>query len=1083
MCPIKDANGELDKEALADLVQVGGHFIEGGVVNFTDWSTVMREKLGGVFNEADLATIYANAQVEARLRTGTEQSRTPRDSFIEAAAKQYGWRAAAEFTNNLTGPGGDTTLLNKLINKAPLSKDEAAFALKALKDAQKTAEDARKKRQPLNSLDALKKALNEARAEIVARRKAGRASPGRKASDGSDNLDVSDGRSGGRTGEPEADAVRAADRNRSEKYTVPKDEADAAAQYERLLTSDPEPPPDRASPPTDEEKLLAHVQKQMVPGGAERWAAAIGDRLLGKVVNDEPLTELETERVGKAYEVERRTGGGGKPLPKGAATLKDALKEYRKEQAASVDMGLESDERYKPPTDEDDAAARYERLLTDQEEPPLRNDEILDKHFASALGGSERAEAFRAAVGESIYEKLATDPKSLTPAELDTIKKAFAEAAKPRTVSTPSDLAREMAPIASEAVRLKAQHEAEAKTATFETAREWFRELLQTALPAEKHAKVNADLDAVKDGDHRGLTHVYNQSMPRNFVETHKLGLQGSMLSSPGSLAVALYSHLLSAGIEHTVARGIAHVLSGGLHPGIDLGLLARAVKRSVETVTKPNGTVQGGPMKQLAHRLLSPEVSTILHSGETTLTAEDRNTLHPAGEAPRREFTVGKGGPIGNALSAVGRGGARMHGAAWHMVGAGLDEIAMQDAARFHAIDEVRAAGKKPTAEQLKARAAALRESMPPSVRDTARKLREEQIFQNRNRGADVVKKGLEAMGPFAPLARPLAPFVDVAANLGGRALEHMVLPTPHGPIPVGAIGSILKRAYHAMQDGTKFADLPSADKAALAKIAARGLLGAAIYEAGKAWAAHGGVNAPDPKRGEYGSVNVNGNKWEVGRLLGSYSGPLFQGAYDAQAEKNHEPIGAQAFYQWAINGVKSIPDNMFTELGDTYKDLMEGDLSPKSALKVPANEIAGHVPAVIRNYAAWSDPTHGTRVKEGLWDATKNSIPGIRETLPSSQDRTNPGHPYPEAGTIWPEPRHVPMAGKEQKALQEGMDKRQAFIDERTKFYVAHGYSRDGANAKARQDLAILGHRGLGGIGGGGSALRAIRGLKMKL
>lgn len=127
-CPIKNADGTIDEEALADLTVIGGHILEGlggGRKAFAEWSRMMKDAVGDVFNDGDLQTIFGNVREETAARTGVRQTAATADeAFVIKLGDRIGLKGAAGFVNDLVGPDGDTTLINKIIKEQKLTADE-----------------------------------------------------------------------------------------------------------------------------------------------------------------------------------------------------------------------------------------------------------------------------------------------------------------------------------------------------------------------------------------------------------------------------------------------------------------------------------------------------------------------------------------------------------------------------------------------------------------------------------------------------------------------------------------------------------------------------------------------------------------------------------------------------------------------------------------------------------------------------------------------------------------------------------------------------------------------------------------------
>jgi hypothetical protein len=294
--------------------------------------------------------------------------------------------------------------------------------------------------------------------------------------------------------------------------------------------------------------------------------------------------------------------------------------------------------------------------------------------------------------------------------------------------------------------------------------------------------------------------------------------------------------------------------------------------------------------------------------------------------------------------------------------------------------------------------------------------------MFQNPNAAAELIKK---AGATFTPIV----PFAKVASNITGRAIEHTA---------PGAIASVYSKVHKFAQTEKMplrlgnyfdFRDavraMPAADRASLYRVAARGIIGTGVSAGGYALYNSGTLNAPEPKRGEYGSVNAFGKKWEVGRVLGPYATPLFLGAELARAKEQKRPMNSK-------DVLESLTDNAFSNPVEMMQSLTETAPTkagkPTGTMKVAASLVGTQIPSVVRATAGAFDPTHSMRDKDTdvfikyLWNSIKTAIPRARETLPVKKDRT--GTPIPEAATMWPVPRHVAAQTPEELAATRARD-----------------------------------------------------------
>lgn len=936
-CPIKDEDGNLDPEAMKALVDVGGFLVEGGVRSYGEWARAMKAKVGDVFNNGDLRTIWMNVKADAADRTGFAQSMTEDDAFVQSLARRLGSiRRAADFANDLVDPNGNATIMRKLVDDDPLTKAEAAQVREAW--TQNIANRKPGAKPTEGAMGAIQAALDEAR----------KPTPGRSSRplpSGRGEGTASTGKSG--QAPPSVPREAGLREDRSERYQVQPDETPEQA-YERMLTADAES------------------------------------------AGEEPRSYKE-----------------------------EGLLEQRSEQyQVQPDRGLSPTEH-------------YENQVTAEPPEGLEPDEKFDREMAQRLGSRPAADQFRAALGRDLYDKLVNEgPEKLSGRETDTVTRAFEHADETRTpAAPPTPQAEAMRAIAQEARASLAHHAEEAKLADFAKTRAWVKELLASKLSDKRMKAVGLAIDSVPVGNTKALGAAFSRFSPR-FFKSGRLYTQAAMLSNPLSLiGTALVSHLISAGVESTVATQIARGLSRGMHANIDPKLLAHAIATSL---TKGNAEAYGLGMDTVGKAIKNLDLGTLkrewnsdnfLFHGENAATLAGKNSLHEPGSPLNQELTVGAGGKVGNALSTIARGPGRMHGAAWHAVGVGLDEIAKQNAAHYGAIDEMTARGQdwrsKENRAELRARTRELYDAPTQKVRDTATALRQEQMFQNPN----LMASGLEKTGLAGT---PVAPFVKVGGNITGRAIEHT---------PVGAAASIawhVGKLFHENKlnpmdyvgDYAGFKDawgkIPAADRAHLAKIAARGLIGTVIGAAGYAGYKKRVVNAPSPGRGEYGSVNVGGRKIEAGRVLGGLSMPLFLGADMARAAEQKRTYNSAGITETAKDLVGAGADNPMSNVSEVTNSLTEpptgkGNKKVSMAAKVAGSVVRGEIPSIVAAAASLTDKTHSMRDPNSdqfvryLWNVMRSATPGAREGLPLKKVK---GKSIPDATPGGPWPRNVAAA-----------------------------------------------------------------------
>ncbi len=885
ICPIKSENGELDKDALRDLVAVGGHLVEAGIRDFTAWKQAMEIKLGNLFNEGDFVTIWRNVKADAAERTGERQTLTTQDVFGDALAHKLGSnRRAADFMNDVVGPNGDTTIINKMIEEKPLTDAEQSVVDAATEKHLKIRKPGQKGANP--QLEALQQSI---------------------------------------------DAVR---ESRSK--------------------------PVEATRPVDE-KLQGHT-------------------------SDTPSTS---------------------DLP----------------------------------------------------------DDVFDRNMAGQLGSKDAALKFRDSLPHDLYFKLVNEGlDALDPHETDTVTAAFTDAMTKKAPGVRSDFAKEFEGVAKEA-RFRLKNEAhEAELDNWDAKIGYVKDqLAEQGIKGKKMEAAEKALKAVKVGDDNALAGAFNTHSDRGFAGYKSVSryVRNALLSNPGSLGTALTGHLVSAGLEHTLVKGVASRLlgMGRIHADIDMAALGKAIAKSLNEGTKQSygiapkeipGAVSQAVKARSAKGLLTNPNAVQWH-GDTAAILSGQNKLpHSMGLNP--EFTVGRGGKVGNAVSSVVRQGGRMHGALWHAVSVGLDDIALQDAARYAAHDEMAAQMKKGAPkwsdEELRARAHELYENPTEKVRNDATDLREEQMFQNGNRAAKVLAPLQDIPGLSS-----IIPFVKVGANITGRQMEFN---------PFGAAGSVgLKfndfakannmdfNPMSAKSWSETFDAMPAAQKAQIARITARGVIGATLpYAMGYAgykmgspprnkmeaalhqlW--HVSVNAPSPKRGEYGSVNVPpipalrypGGKYEYNRVLTPLASQFTLGAAMARANENHHTLPSTGdladLYEdnpfsnfKALEGIAEPAVDYVTKRTGVHHEKASG------AAKVAGSVERTFVPTLWSGIVAMSDPRHVMRDTDSanfgkyMVNVLKVTTGVGRSKMPPKMIQTGPmkGRPIPEAGTIAPVPRHVP-------------------------------------------------------------------------
>lgn len=735
--------------------------------------------------------------------------------------------------------------------------------------------------------------------------------------------------------------------------------------------------------------------------------------ILNKILTETPLDVREAKIVSdatKALKIPRKPGAKATKGPMGI--VQKAIDDAVMDKAAS-ETELDADR-----------PGEYKLNEPSQGEPPPSGYLLFDKQMANVLGGQDKADLFSSNVPQDIYEKMVDHGiSSLTGKEAQIVSKAMAKVMEPPKKAKPTKFATDIKGIAKEARAQLNRHEAEKKLETHQTAKDWVLDQLQAQAPERRMDEVHKALAAVPDGDNRALAEVFNRFADRGTFggTTWRLGLQGNMLNNPASLSVALGNHLLSFGVEQTLTKLIAKGMAPYLHASVDMNTLGRAIRL---------GLTKG-----------VPEGAEIFAHGPNAMTLDNRNDLHTPGSELHQEFTVGNGGKVAGGINAVGRLGGRMHSAAWHAVGIGVQEVALQDAAHYAAIDEMKAAGEKWTPEQIRTRAAELHDDPTQAVLDEAEKQRQEQMFQNPNAFGNWLKgTNPGAKGGIARVARnaiaPIVPFATVASNIVGRGIEH----TPGGlPAAVSVLNEITGYAHDnklSISAKTLVPDIkavldhmPSAQRAHLAKILARGVVGTGVGALGYAGYKKGIVNPPNPQRGEYGSINGPfGKKWEVGRALGAYAPPLFLGADLARAQESHDAGVEYNPGLWAQNIGEASAENPMANTGQAYQEMFGGD-TPKAGKASPvakfaASYLTAGMPSFLTNLAGmtdngtsspsfkaangqWAfDPAHMARDKntedmaQYIVNSIKSKVPYWRQTLPTS------GHE--DSSTLLLEPRH---------------------------------------------------------------------------
>lgn len=1051
MCPIKNEHGELDEDALRDLVTVGGHVLEAGVRDFTAWKQAMKLKVGDVFNSGDYATIWRNVKADAAERTGQRQTLTTQDVFGDSLARKLGSnRRAADFMNDVVGPNGDTTIINKMIEEKELTPAEQAVVDKATEAHLKIRKPGAKGANP--QLDAVQQAADAVR---EARRE-----PGFK-EDRSEKYKVNPDESpeshyerhyqeppeGGepptyRESKTPKEREVGLKEDRSERYEVNPDES-AQAHYERTYQDAPTAITDDAAFDQVMSRKLGNQE------AAAKFKADIGDDVYAKMVGDGDLTDTEKDTVKDAISKNKvnRT-----PQPKTRnkyQSVDDLIKELRDDAAFR-------EETSKPPVEEDPYNEREPKMQGQTSDMPSTSDlpdDVFDKKMSEQLGTKAAAEKFRNALSEETYWKLVNEGVgSLTPHESDAVTDAFTEASTRRTPREKSEFANDFSGIAKEA-RARLKHEAdEAKFETWQTKIGYLTDQLgKQGVKGAKLSKAVKAMNSVTVDNVNHLANVFNIHSDRGFMgyRTATRYVRNALLDNPGTLGSALVGHLGSAGLEQTAIKFIANRLlgSGKVHADIDLSSLSKAISKSFnqglhesyglspkELAQNTISAVRERNIKALGHGFNSNAKQW--HGDAASILGRQDSLPHSNDLNP--EFTVGRGGKIGNTVSTLVRQGGRMHSALWHAVSVGIDDIALQDAARYAAIDENRAQIKKGasplTDNQVKARAHELYKNPSEKVRNDATDIREEQMFQNNSKAASLLSKVQDIPGLSS-----LEPFVRVGTNITARQIEFN---------PFGAAASVGSKFYDFAKSNDMdfnpldvsswkqiFDAMPAAKQAQIARITARGIVGSVPYVTGYAGYKGGYVNAPNEKRGEYGSVNVqpvkaigyNGGKYEYGRWLTPWAAQFTLGADEARA--NHagklvppaqdlkEAYGENPFANFDV--IQNFADPAVDYTVKSGPNAGKRVQKPSGLARIAGAIERTYVPTLVAAISASADPRHVMRdtdssnIAKYMVNILKVTTGAGRSKMPPKIISSGPltGKPIPQAVNLNPLlPRYSP-------------------------------------------------------------------------
>ena len=636
-----------------------------------------------------------------------------------------------------------------------------------------------------------------------------------------------------------------------------------------------------------------------------------------------------------------------------------------------------------------DTASTKRMTPTRAPRPPLPEaspTDMLASHFARRIGTKKTGvlrNALRDGDGsETIFNKIAhTGGDSLTQAEKDRFGSAYQAASPTRVKGVPSGLSQDLTDLIKE-TKDKAKSEAlEHQLQQFSGAKQYVLDQLSKTMKPEHLASVDKALAQLKPGNTAGLSEIWQRGRNKTFSENAGHVIRSSFLSNPKTIGSIAGSHVLLHAVEEGPVRALASI--GGVVPKISGKATASELKAFV---TK--GIPQG--LHVLAH-------------GENSLVLSGKSPIHNVDRPLTSEFTLGHvgqkglGGALTTAANATVRLPMRMHSSYLHALGIGMYDRGLTEAATMHVDALEKTRGAKFTSAERNAQIQQLHDHPSKAIHDAATLYAKEQLLSNKSAlGTALGKIDDKSSQSLHLVKNAVMPFNNIPTNIAGRSLDYT---------GIGSVQRLFERATAPeFKNGGKWT---AAQRADFDRSVARGVTGAGLGVAGYELAKHGIVNAPDEKKGEYGSINAFGHKIDIDRLA-PIANPLLAGAA-VRDYQNRAKIGAAGSPDSEIwkGAMRYVAENPLNRLSQTYQDLASGD--PKTFQRAAGNFVGGMVPSGIGQLASSTDPTHAMRQKNSTLDYVKNRIPGLRETLPLKLDIN--GRPAPDGSSSLFPLRSVPI------------------------------------------------------------------------
>jgi hypothetical protein len=711
-----------------------------------------------------------------------------------------------------------------------------------------------------------------------------------------------------------------------------------------------------ATPPTEVENLHKYFGKQITEKGADDLRKAIGEQAFKNIAEGKATNE-ELAAAAAKYESIRKslTPKEGTPSykPQGFG---EALKAHRAAQPRTPKPGTGSGNRSGSGTGTGNTGGRQNTGAPKAKAAPT-NEQIFRKAVIQRIG-AKKFDDFMSALdstpeGKAAHAKI-TSGQALNDTEKLRIARNIDALQTKRVAGIPHDIVKQMREIVADA---------RSGRLSYDDPRDMVSDAFKTTLGkddpkgfAELTDKINAvDKNpdgSVSDKGRYQLAELVNRYSKQTLADNLSSYLKSSLLSGPATLSKIALSHIMAVATEDILNRPLAAAISQGTVEGLN-------VKSSIGAINK--GFVQGGK-----------DALSILKHGDNQLALKGHNQLTQPGKPFRPEFTSKNA-----ALNAVVRFPMRVHSALYHMIGSSIYDRALREAASL---------GARKLGGSVAADAKRLYENPTNEMMDHARAQYEQQMFVNSNIANDALGKFKQH--PMTNAAVDvIAPFTKVPSNIAGRAAEYT---------PIGSVISALHQGILGTGERT------AAQQANISRTLSRGVTGTTLIALGYELAREHRMNAPDRDKFENGSININGRKVDVNGLAPIIN-PVLLGASILDEQKRREEGLPN---HWKDVAEEYLTDSPLMGIGQTMTDLKE----PKGNT---LNRIAGStmgmaVPTLLSQAAAELDPTHATRKKMAPMDYVKNRIPGLRESLPLSQDLN--GKPIPEGGGIISGLRNVP-------------------------------------------------------------------------